>query len=634
MQRTLERVLRSFSSNGKANCFKTDPKFLSRLNEHFEQLLRCFHELYGNQFDFYPFFEELIHSIYESWEKRDPSLKKLDKQREANPNWFKSEKMVGAVCYVDLFAKDLAGIEEKISYLEELGITYLHLMPLFKSPDGENDGGYAVSSYRKVDEGLGTIGKLKKLITKLRKKGISVVLDFINNHTSNEHKWARLALDGNEKFKEFYHFFPDRSVPDAYDAHLREIFPEVRKGSFTQLEKSSEWVWTTFHSYQWDLNYKNPEVFISMAKEMLFLANLGVEILRLDAVPFTWKQLGTTCKNLPQAHTLIKVLNAVTRIAAPSLLFKSEAIVHPEEVQKYIAKEECQLSYNPEIMALLWESLATREVKLLEKALKYRFNLSNDTAWVNYIRSHDDIGWTFSDDDASQLGIHGYEHRQFLNRFYLGDFPGSFSQGAKFQFNPQNNDMRICGTAASLAGLELALEQNDEGRIHDAIKRMQLLYGMAMCVGGIPLIYLGDEVGVLNDYSYTTNKAKKDDTRWIHRVPANWNEIKKAKQGKEHSGEIYKKMSQLIRLRKEHPAFGSGQIEVLTTDNPHILVFKKEAKGDRVIVIANFSELNQLLSRKIFHDYKLEKELLTEKEVGIGSKMELKGYDLLWIACK
>ena len=355
------------------------------------------------------------------------------------------------------------------------------------------------------------------LAEELRSAGISLVLDFVFNHTSDEHEWARRARAGDPEYREFYYLFPDRTMPDAYERTLREIFPTVRRGSFTWRPELQRWVWTTFNSFQWDLRYANPAVLVAMAEEMLFLANAGVEFLRLDAVAFIWKQLGTSCENLPEAHLIIQAFNAIARIAAPALLFKSEAIVHPDDVISYVSPGECQVSYNPLLMALLWEALATRDVKLLSYSLAKRHHLPAGTAWVNYLRSHDDIGWTFDDADARWVWIEPHGHRRFLNAFYTGRFPGSFARGVPFQENPETGDARVSGTLASLAGLELALEQGDAAAIDLAVRRILLLYGVVLTAGGVPLIYLGDEFGTLNDYSYAAEPAKADDSRWVHR---------------------------------------------------------------------------------------------------------------------
>jgi amylosucrase/maltose alpha-D-glucosyltransferase/alpha-amylase len=328
--------------------------------------------------------------------------------------------MIGAMCYVDLFAGDLAGLRERIPYLTGLGVNYLHLMPVFKVPAGDNDGGYAVSSYREVNPALGTMDQLAGLASELRHHGVSLCLDFVFNHTSDEHAWARRALNGDAEYQRYYWMFPDRVLPDAYERTLTPVFPDEHPGSFTYRNRLKKWVWTTFHNYQWDLNYENPVVFNRMLEEMLFLANQGVEILRLDAVAFVWKQLGTDCQNLPEAHIIIQAFNALVSIAAPAMVFKSEAIVHPDEVRKYISEEKCQLSYNPQLMALLWNSLATHKVDILQHAMQQRFAIPENCAWVNYVRCHDDIGFAFSDDDLKSSEYDPAAHRRFLSEFFTG----------------------------------------------------------------------------------------------------------------------------------------------------------------------------------------------------------------------
>ena len=418
-----ERALAEYSPKQRATVEASEDwkQFDRRLNEHFPKLMHELDNVYNDNEAVLPMLEQLIAQAWQSYSQRDKSLKAIDAARENDPDWILSNKQVGGVCYVDLFAGDLKGLKAKIPYFQELGLTYLHMMPLFKCPEGKSDGGYAVSSYRDVNPALGTIDDLRDVIAALHEAGISAVVDFIFNHTSNEHEWAKRCAAGDPLFDNFYYIFPDRWMPDQYDRTLREIFPDQHPGGFSQLE-DGRWVWTTFNSFQWDLNYSNPWVFRAMAGEMMFLANLGVDILRMDAVAFIWKQMGTDCENLPQAHALIRAFNAVMRIAAPAVFFKSEAIVHPDQVVQYIGQDECQIGYNPLQMALLWNTLATREVNLLHQALSYRHNLPDHTAWVNYVRSHDDIGWTFADEDAWQFGIHGYDHRQFLHKCSRGKY--------------------------------------------------------------------------------------------------------------------------------------------------------------------------------------------------------------------
>ncbi len=579
--------------------------FSHRLTENFEALFNSLVQVYGDQYDFYFHLESLLIALVESWISRSPELKELDQIRQCDPHWFQSNRQVGGVCYVDLFAGNLKGLQSKIAYFNELGLTYLHLMPLFQSPAGENDGGYAISSYRDIDPGIGSMAELTALAARLREKGISLVLDFVFNHTSQEHEWACKARSGDPVFENYYYMYPDREKPDAYEQTLREIFPDEHPGAFTWFPGFHRWVWTTFHSYQWDLNYSNPEVFIAMAREMLALANAGVEVLRLDAVAFIWKELGTSCENLPQAHLLIQAFNACARIAAPSLLFKSEAIVHPDEVARYISPEECQLSYNPLLMALLWESLATRNVSLLAASMCSRFAIDPECAWVNYVRCHDDIGWTFSDEDASLLGINGYDHRRFLNSFYTGRFEGSFARGLPFQENPKTGDCRISGTCASLAGLEQALVKNSEDEIQLAIDRILLIHSVIMTIGGIPLLYLGDEMAIVNDYSYRDEPHKVQDSRWVHRPVFDWKKASSLKNKHNPAWQVFTGLKKIITVRQSNTALGGHQTDFIDTGNPSVFGYLRSGADHRVLVLANFSEREQPIQANLLRLYGL-----------------------------
>ena len=628
-RKSLYRILPRLEQTLKNNIVN-DPQgwsqFTSRLHKNFKLFFRLYSEVYKDQYDFYYHLEDLLTSIARSWFNRPLDLRELDKSREKNPLWFQSNQMLGGVCYVDLFADDLEGVKSRIPYFKELGLTYLHLMPLFKTPEGENDGGYAVSSYREVHPPLGTMEQLALLARELRNANISLVVDLVFNHTSDEHIWAERAKTGDEEHLDFYRIFPTRQMPDRYEQNLREIFPEEHAGAFTffpDLFKEDGWVWTTFHSYQWDLNYANPAVFNRMAEEMLFLANQGVEVLRLDAVAFIWKQLGTSCENLPQAHALIQAFNAVARIAAPSLLFKSEAIVHPDDVVKYISPTESQLSYNSLLMALLWNSLATRKINLLSQALVKRFKIHPETAWVNYVRSHDDIGWGFSDEDAALLGVNGRDHRRFLNEFYRGRFDGSFAHGLPFQENPITGDCRISGTCASLAGLEKALYEEGPNKVELAIRRILLIHGIILTAGGIPLIYLGDEVGTLNDYTYRDDPAHERDSRWVHRPRTDWERYAKRNDINTVEGRVFHGLRTLIELRKQHEAFAGGKLEIIPAENEHVLGFTRVHADRCAVIFANFSEAPQIVSARVVEQYVVQAKHLLHGRSSTSSQKDL-----------
>ncbi|MHA7209007.1 alpha-amylase family protein [Arthrobacter sp. MDT1-65] len=575
--------------------------FEARLDAEFPRLQSLFSSIYGPGSE-----DELLQVVLDaaaSWQDRPADLKAVDAARAASPDWFSSHRMLGGVCYVDLYAGSLSGLRERIPYFRELGLTYLHLMPLFEAPAENSDGGYAVSSYRRVDPSLGTMDELADLARELRGSGMALVVDFIFNHTSDEHEWARKARAGDPDYEDFYLIYPDRRMPDAYERTVREIFPDDHPGSFVQLD-DGRWVWATFHSFQWDLDYSNPAVFRAMAGEMLYLANQGVDILRMDAVAFIWKQLGTTCESLPEAHLLLQAFNAVCRLAAPSLLFKSEAIVHPDEVVQYVDRGECQLSYNPLQMALIWNSLATREVSLLAQALERRHDLPEGTAWVNYVRSHDDIGWTFSDEDAAELGIDGHDHRRFLNAFFVDRFPGSFARGVPFQDNPRTGDCRISGTTASLAGLEADRTGTGAGAgagTGAGVARILLAHSIILSTGGIPLLYLGDEVGQLNDYSYRDDPAKADDSRWVGRPAYPAEAYAHRQDPTTDAGAIFTGLRRLVEVRRQTPEFAGGRLVPFDTNNQHVLGYQRpgppamqpDGRQSTVVVLANFADTPQ-----------------------------------------
>ncbi len=612
---------------------EADELFAIRLREQFLPIFGLFYGLYGDQYDFFYHLEQILISAAQAYAARPDDLHMLDERREADPLWFQSENMVGAVCYVDLFAGTLEGLRAKIPYLNELGLTYLHLMPLFKAPETNNDGGYAVSDYRTVSPALGTMEQLADLAREFRHNGISLVVDFVFNHTSDEHTWAERALGGDETYQNYYYMFDDRTLPDQYERTLREIFPQQAPGSFTYRADIAKWVWTTFNTFQWDLNYSNPAVFNAMLQELLFLANQGVEIMRLDAVAFIWKRMGTSCENLPLAHTIIQAFNALVRVAAPALLFKSEAIVHPREVARYIHWEECPISYNPTMMALLWESLATREVKLLLRSMQRRFEIADDCTWVNYVRVHDDIGWTFADEDAAEVGIYGFDHRQFLNKYYTGAFFGSFADGVPFNYNPVNQDMRISGTAASLAGLEQALRNDGEQRelmIDNALRRLLLIHSVILSAGGIPLIYLGDELATPNDYSYEQDPHKRYDSRWVHRPYFDWERAERRNDVSTPEGQMFQGLRWLIQLRKQTPILADADTRFVEVDNPHVFAYTRH---ERLLVLANFSELDQVVSRASLPLTLPDAvtDLVTGHMRQLGPEITLSPYQFLWL---
>lgn len=464
-----------------------------------------------------------------AYRDRPATLKERDAARVLRPDWFQDPDMVGYAAYTERFTGPggLAALPDRIGHLRSLGVTLLHLLPLLKPRPLPNDGGYAVEDYREVRSDLGSMADLREVTAALHDAGISLCLDLVLNHVAREHEWAVRARAGEAKYRDYFLTFPDRTEPDAYEAALPEIFPDFAPGSFTWDEDLKRWVWTTFNDYQWDLNWANPDVFAEMLGVILYLANVGVDVLRLDAIAFLWKRLGTNCQNQPEVHALTQALRAALRLAAPGVLFLAEAIVSPGDLVHYLGRHShtgkvSDLAYHNNLMVQFWSMLASRDVRLSVQALQAMPPIPTCTTWLTYIRCHDDIGWAVDDRDAGAVGLSGFEHRSFLSDFYSGVFPGSFASGLVFQFNPETGDRRISGAAASLAGLQTALALHDEKRARDAVGRVLLGHALIAFYGGIPVLWYGDEVATLNDPDWASVAGHADDNRWVHRPVLDW----------------------------------------------------------------------------------------------------------------
>lgn len=604
--------------------------FITRLRDYGPIALAHLSELYGAGAAFADHAAAILTTTIDAHATRPRALIERDAARQTHPRWYGSHDLVGVWAYVDRFSDTLRGLCEHLDYLGELGVGYLHLMPLFARPAGPNDGGYAVSSFRRVHPPLGTMDDLRELAAALHERGIALAVDLVFNHTADDHPWALAAKQGSPVDRACYLTFETEVETVAYQEHLRQIFPDEKPGSFIYSPELDCWVWSTFHSYQWDLNYQNPEVFRRMLAETLFLANVGIDVLRLDAVPFIWKELGTTCENLPEAHTVIRALNALVRIAAPATIFKSEAIVHPDDVRSYLGTDEpdggeCELSYHPLLMVEGWEALATGHTHLLRQSMATRFTIPKRTAWVNYVRSHDDIGWGFADEDAAVVGIDGYWHRAYLNRFYTGEEPGSFARGVPFQINPATGDARLSGTTASLAGLEQALLRADDVAVELAIRRILLLHGLAIATPGMPLLNLGDELGTLNDLTYVYDPSRAHDSRWIHRPKFDWQRAERRHLPSSIEGRVFGPLTHMLRVRRTLSVLAAGSRYV-----PHDVgtthVYVAEIGEADLLVIANFTGDPQQVTMPMGGAWR---DCLTSKRW--GASLLLDGYEMLWL---
>jgi amylosucrase len=563
--------------------------FLARLETQLLDIYEPLDMIYGE-----PLLGRLVRVALDAAADRPAALRERDRKREIDRYWYQRERMVGYVCYTDRFAGTLTDVAGKLDYLDELGVRYLHLMPLLRPRPGENDGGYAVMDYRSVDPRLGSMDDLSELAGALRERDMSLCVDLVLNHTAQEHPWARAWLAGEPAYRDFYLAFPDREMPDAYERTIVPVFPDRAPGSFTWNDELQQWVWTTFWSYQWDLNYANPAVFQAMLETILWLANRGVDIFRLDAVPFMWKRLGTTCLNQPEVHRMVQAMRALTRLAAPGVIFKAEAIVAPDDLVPYLGghdryRPECELAYHNQLMVMLWSSLATKDARLMAQALRRMKTIPVEASWVTYVRGHDDIGWAVSGPDAAAVGWDWWNHRNFLNAFFSGSYSGSYARGALFQENPETGDARISGSAASLCGIEAAQTPDELDR---AIRRLVLLYAVVFAFGGIPLIYMGDELAMRNDHSYLEDPALADDNRWLHRPRMDWSAAARRHDPATLEGRVFGWMKRLVEARQDLLALrAGGELEILGVDNGAVFAWRRRhPRSGTFVGLANFAE--------------------------------------------
>jgi amylosucrase len=519
-----------------------------------------------------------------AYAERDADLHRLDYQRTLRPDWFQSPGMLGYAAYADRFAATLTGVQDEIGYLRELGVTYLHLMPLLRPRDGDSDGGYAVADYRSVRPDLGDIDDLRRLATACRRAGISLVLDLVLNHVAREHAWAVAARAGDERHRRYFHVYPDRAEPDAYERTLPEVFPDFAPGNFTWDADLPGWVWTTFNAFQWDLDWANPDVFAEFAEVVLFLANLGVEVLRLDAIAFLWKRMGTNCQNQPEVHTITAALRALIRVVCPAVLLKAEAIVAPSDLAHYLGQgryygKVCDLAYHNVLMVQIWSMLATRDVRLAVHTLRTLPPQPSTTAWITYVRCHDDIGWAIDDADAAAVGLSGPAHRSFLSDFYTGSFPGSFAEGAVFQENPGTGDRRVCGMTAGLTGLDAAVAAGASGDVE--VARLTVAYAIAMGWGGIPVIWMGDEIGLPSDRDWAAEPGHEADSRWLHRPRMDAGRQASRRDPATVTGQVFARLRRLAAVRASQPQFhAAAATEVLDVTDPGIFpVLRRHPEG-------------------------------------------------------
>jgi len=573
----------------------SDKAFLDRFSSGLDTITQLYGDIYGHHPKAQAFFAELVRILAEAHTARGSDLKQRDEEKERADIWFLSNQLAGMSLYVDRFCGKLADLPDKLEYLSKLGINLLHLMPVFESPEGESDGGYAVSNFREVDSRFGTLEALSTLRKAMQDKGMYLMLDIVLNHTSHHHEWAVAARRGSVKHQDYFYMYPDRSIPDQFEPFMPDIFPESAPGSFTYLPDSGKWVMTVFHTYQWDLNYTNPAVFCEMLDNILFYANLGVDLLRIDAPAFIWKQAGTTCQNLPQAHTLLRLIKQCVMVSAPGMALLGEAIVAPAEIMKYFGTgdftaRECDFAYNATQMALQWDMLATGDTRVMLAAQDILSQKPFGTSWITYTRCHDDIGLGYDDSMIAQTGQDPFSHRKFLKDYYSGEIGYSPARGALFSANPKTGDARISGSLASLCGLEKALLDQDRSAVDRAIQKILLMQAYSFFLGGLPMLFYGDEVGYTNDYSYLQDPGKSYDNRWMHRPQIDWEKNSRIGLIGTVEQRVFAGTQKLILLRKGLAVVSDlKNLTWMTPHNLHIAGYLRAYREKRLYCVFNFS---------------------------------------------
>ena len=564
-----------------------------RFAKHLDELKWLYMELYGNG----SMFAELCDNLYRFYEARNDDLKERDSKREECPDWYKQNDMLGMMFYIDNFAGNMKGVESKLEYLEKSNVNYIHLMPFLDTVEGRSDGGYAVADFRKVQEKLGTMEDLESLTAACHKKDMNVCMDFVMNHTSEDHEWAKKARQGNGEYMSRYFFFDNYSIPAEYEKTVPQVFPTTAPGNFTWLEDAEHFVMTSFYPYQWDLNYKNPRVFNEMMYNFLFLANKGIDIIRIDAVPYIWKELNTQCRNLPQVHTIVRIMRIISEIVCPSVLLLGEVVMEPEKVVPYfgtVEKPECHMLYNVTTMATTWHTVATRDVGLLRQQLDIVNGLPKEYVFLNYLRCHDDIGWGLDYASLEREGIRERPHKQYLNDYFQGYAGESVSRGELYNADPVSGDARFCGTTASMCGIEKAGFEQDAEAMERAIRKDVMLHAYMFMQSGIPVLYSGDEIGQVNDYTYKEDPNKAADSRYIHRGAMRWDLAANITDPETVEGKVFEKLDQLEQIRKTEKVFVSNaDTWTLDTWEAGVLCIGRYYDGEKILGLFNFSEYDR-----------------------------------------
>lgn len=594
---------------------------------------------------------DLMQTIAKAIYARPASLQALDLQRSSDKTWFMHQDRLGYCAYVDRFGGTLQGVAARIPHLQELGVNYLHLLPFLKARAGENDGGFAVADFDCIEPSLGNMQDLQTLCEQLRDKGISLCSDFVLNHVADDHAWALAAKRGDPHYRDYFYHFPDRVEPDIYEQTLTQVFPQTAPGNFSFIPELNGWTWTTFYPYQWDLNYRNPHVFTDVVTALLQLANRGVEVFRLDSTAYLWKRVGTNCMNQPEAHQLLQCLRHIVEIAAPGVLLKAEAIVPTKDLPAYLGNaeppvRECHFAYHSSLMAASWLSLAEQDVSLLSAVARGTPELPPQSSWITYVRCHDDIGWNVLRQEASLLQQNKIPNAQdrvqndvqkmvqqrltAVSRFYAGD--GGFASGASFQAHDPAAVHGSVGMASALSGFARANSVLEKQQAQD---RLLLLYGLCVCFGGMPLIYMGDEFAQGNDDHYQQTAAHAHDSRWLHRPYWDQYNNRTCNDPNHFSATTYTRLCEMLSWRRQLPQLAAHQARrLLQSKHAALFAFQRGQPHHPFLFLGNFSaepmtlDVSDMLPNEVSHARIWQK---AREYVRVKQPLILPAWSQLWL---
>ena len=596
----------------------------------YQRVEALFHRVYAGHPGAATAFDRLRGVIDQRRLERPLDLQHRDQMQSRD--WYLSSRQIGYSCYVDRFAGRLANIRLRIPHLRRLGVTYLHLLPIFDTAGDPNDGGFAVADYRAVDAKLGDLDDLRALCTELHANGIALCVDFIANHTSSRHPWAKRAVRGDPDYRDFYHFFERRDRVQSAEAALRSVFPKSAPGNFLAIPDQNAWVWSTFQDYQWDLNYANPWVLVEMVDNLLFIINQGVDALRVDSAPFLWKEVGTPSMGRPEAHLLLQIYRAALDAVAPSTALLAEAIVPPAELIEYLGHpsaiaQECQIAYHGVVMPIMWLSLVSQDARPLTRVLRGWATPPAGTTWLQYVRSHDNIEWDVLTDDLLSLAGLTAEDTAESVRFLHGQHEDSFARGEPFEATATSR-LSTNGTTASLCGLQTGRQGSSL-----ALDRVALLYGVLYALPGFPMIFSGDEIGMANDAGYRSRPHERDDSRWLHRPAFDWARMNA--DAASVPGRLMNAFEQLATARQTTGDFGPAQPIVLPDDAPPSLFVMNriDNNGRRLTIVANFADHALHLTPTLVADFDLagpRTDLISGRSEH-GALTNVAAYSVAWL---